>query len=117
MRSDECGFCCGCAGKTQESKWLKSKLAENAYVFGEHLDASSRYIAAKAPRVMPTAVTGQALKTAVCVPTSPPSHTFFVGCFPAASALSRDLCRCTAQRAAECSKGQNCSCSRGQTAY
>ena len=38
----------------QESKWLKRKLAENAYTFSEHLDASSRYIAAKAPKVLPT---------------------------------------------------------------
>ena len=37
-----------------ESKWLKRKLEENAYVFGEHLDASARYIASKAPRVLPT---------------------------------------------------------------
>jgi len=60
----------------QESKWLKAKLAENSYVFGEHLDASSRYIAAKAPRVMPTQVTGQALKTAVRLP--PPPALMFV---------------------------------------
>ena len=37
-----------------ESKWLKRKLEENAYVFGEHLDASARYIASKAPRVLPS---------------------------------------------------------------
>ena len=54
----------------QESKWLKDKLAENAYVFGEHLDASSRYIASKAPRVtLPTAYSSNsssAVQTAVC---------------------------------------------------
>jgi len=59
-----------------ESKWLKRKLAENAYVFGEHLDASSRYIASKAPRVLPTSnilkpgAASSAAASAVALPTA-----------------------------------------------
>ena len=59
----------------QESAWLKRKLEDNAYVFGEHLDAPSRYIAAKAPRVLPTsgprgAVNGRAVLRADAIDSS-----------------------------------------------
>jgi len=55
----------------QESKWLKKKLAENAYTFSEHLDASSRYIAAKAPKVMPTSGVARGSATLSAVRAAP----------------------------------------------
>ena len=77
-----------------ESKWLKRKLAENAYVFGEHLDASSRYIASKAPRVLPTsnilkpgaASSAAASAVAPCPP--PPSAALR---WPACACVSRGV--------------------------